>query len=162
MTQEEVDLIYNYLHENYEYLGQIGCLINKKSKKVMYGSTTKNINQLRIDSSIRINNRKYSMLYSHLLWIYFYKDKPKLIGYKDNNPSNIKIENLVIGSMSLSIINNDTGRINKHGYRGVCKCQNAYYGRLFLNKKFIWSRAYKTPEEAHQAYLDLKKQYAIN
>lgn len=100
MTQDEVDLIYDYLHENYQY--KEGQLISIKTSRgrVPIGTSIgsfnykKNYGQPVISCSITVNNKRYSMQLKHLIYIFHYKTKPRNILLIDGNPTNCNIENL--------------------------------------------------------------------
>src|SRR5438132_1594639 len=101
MTQDEVDLIYNYLHENYEYRDD-GNLIYKKIRRgcrplgKAIGSFNYSSGSGRpiITVYISLNKKRYSMQLKHCIYIYHNKIKPKNITYIDGNLSNTRIENL--------------------------------------------------------------------
>jgi len=101
MTQDEVDLIYDYLHENYRY--EDGNLISIKSRpgvgegKILgffaYQEPRQN-ERPRMTCNITINKKHYCIRLSHLIYLYHKKIKPAYIYFKDNNSINTKIENL--------------------------------------------------------------------
>jgi hypothetical protein len=97
MTQEEVDLIYDYLHENYEY--EDGNLIrinnNKFHKKgTSLGSYFYNCKTPYIKVTLNIKQKNMYFPLSHLIWIYFNKEIPEVINYKDGNSVNNRFDNL--------------------------------------------------------------------
>jgi len=101
MTEEEVALIYDYLHERYEYredgnliyakvmrgCRKMGQAIGSFNYKGGYGRPV-------ITCHIKINEKRYSMQLKHLIYIYHHKIKPKNITYLDGNLTNTRIENL--------------------------------------------------------------------
>ena len=102
MTQEEVDLIYDYLHENYEYVdGELIRITPSSNKKISVGHVLgsfyyQNYGAARplMRATINFNGENITLPVSHLIWIYHYKQKPKMIKYIDSNYVNNKIENL--------------------------------------------------------------------
>lgn len=101
MTEAEVERIYDYLHENYEYRDD-GNLVYKKIRRgcrpagVPIGSFNVSEKLIRpiITCHISLENKRYSMQLKHLIYIYHHKIKPKNITYIDGNLTNTKIENL--------------------------------------------------------------------
>lgn len=103
MTEEEVQLIYDYLHQNYEYIdGELFRIrkhnqpsrgARKKLGSIFY--PVKN-SRIIIRATLRINDKNYTCPLSHFIWIFHKKEKPKLIKYFDGNPVNNRIENLAI------------------------------------------------------------------
>ncbi len=98
MTQEEVDLIYDYLHENYEYKdGELIRIKNSRGKKIgesfgyFYFKENK---EPRVIGSIWINKKKYTLRLSIAIFLFFKKIKPRYLNYLDGNPTNTHIENL--------------------------------------------------------------------
>lgn len=120
MTEEEVQQIYNYLHENYRY--EDGELIAKKNLSngkgkrkgaklgyFNYKSTTLPITL----AGICTNGKRYKLALSHFIYIFHFKIKPKIIEYIDKNPTNTKIENLRNTNHSKRI---SRAHISKNGY----------------------------------------------
>lgn len=101
MTQDEVDLIYGYLHENYEYR-EDGNLVYKKIRRgcrqlgTAIGSFNYSSKSGRpiITCHISLNNKRYSIQLKHCIYIYHHKIKPKNITYIDGNLTNTQIDNL--------------------------------------------------------------------
>ena len=106
MTQEEVDLIYDYLHENFEY--RDGDFYAKKdiSEKTKKGDKfgyfwigRKTGHPLMIIWFPKYlfpekkKNKQISL--AHGVYIYHFKKKFKYMSFKDGNPTNTRIENLI-------------------------------------------------------------------
>lgn len=99
MTQDEVDLIYDYLHENYEY--RDGELICKKDGRgwekgrrlgdLNYGHS---VEKPFIGTTITVQGKKYCRRLHTLIYIYHYKCIPKYIKHLNSNPMDNRIENL--------------------------------------------------------------------
>ena len=105
MTQDEVDLIYDYLHENYEY--RDGELIATKrigSKEVgePLGAFLQRSKRAEIIAAITLpgSSRKNFKL-TTLIWIYHKKEYKKYIDFFDNDPANTNIDNLLESSAKM-------------------------------------------------------------
>ena len=99
MTQEEVDLIYEYLHENYEYRG--GELVMKAQRRAYKNKSIGTFvlpqqgkGYAKIMTTLYIKNKAYNSTLAHFIWIYHYKKKPLFLIYIDKNRANNRIENL--------------------------------------------------------------------
>lgn len=114
MIQDEVDLIYNYLHEHYEY--RDGELFNKKTKKQV-GSIVVKEGDIHCSFSVRLNGVNYNFIMQKLIYFMFYKKIPKYIDFIDGNKMNFKIENLMeIKSRRSPGINSNSKYICKMKY----------------------------------------------
>jgi hypothetical protein len=120
MTQDEVDLIYDYLHENYLY--EDGELIVKKTRRgfLKIGTSIGSIALKRCTGrlftycSLTVNNKRKSMQLKHVIYIYHHKIKPRNIRFIDNNPANHRIENLKAEkTLNLFILTSDNYKANK-------------------------------------------------
>ena len=106
MTQDEVDIIYEYLHENYEY--KDGCLISikdirhSKRKGDVLGSFFHQGTggSPKIRAQIRTNGKQYRWPVSYFIWLYHYKEKPTYIHHLNLNPIDNRIENLAKTSLT--------------------------------------------------------------
>lgn len=101
MTQDEVNLIYDYLHENYEYrddgnLVRIkdGSEFSKAKKGDILGSFFYQYGSPRMRCTLNIKGVNYTKNLSHFIYLYHYKEFPSVIEHKDNNPTNCRIDNL--------------------------------------------------------------------
>ncbi len=234
MTQDEIDLIYDYLHENYEYKeGELIRIKDSRGKRKgeLFGYFESSRKLTRIIGTIYINKVKYTLRLSVAIYLYFHKVKPRYVSYLDNNPANNRIENLVsvpakriirsgmqetrkyktyttkkgliryypllnINGVTNGIcacdseedairiydlannlyLNNNfdlvqikfalkneiknarTQRFNQYGFKGVTRSGKKYHGTYMVNGKARYTEAFTTPEEAHKAYLQAKKE----
>ena len=155
MTQEDVDLMYDYMHENYEY--KDGTFTSKKTGKLLIGNICHKATKLCCKLNIKVNNKKWSIQYNHAVYIYFNKKKAKYLDYKDGNSANNSIDNIIETNMSMLGHALERKYKNKIGLQGVVKMGNKFHGVCYKNYKKIYSKACDTPMEAHFEYLKLKK-----
>ncbi len=100
MTQEEVDLIYEYLHEKYSYEdGQLIMKVQRRAykKNKSIGSFVlpqQGKGYAKIMTTLYIKNKIYNSTLAHFIWIYHYNQKPLFLIYIDKNRANNRIENL--------------------------------------------------------------------
>jgi len=112
--------------------------------------------------TLRLNNVLY--LAHRLAFIYVHGDDTGLnyIDHIDGNPSNNKITNLRSGTQSENMQNRKKCQINNKssGLLGVCfhNGTNKFMAEIKANEKKIYLGLFNTPEEAHQAYLNKKRQ----
>lgn len=107
--------------------------------------------------NIKLNGIPYQA--HRLAWLYIYKDWPKqFIDHINGNPSDNRIENLRDVSNSVNIQNQKKAQYgNRSGSLGVQKVGNKYSARITINKKLTYIGTFETPNEAHDAYLSVKR-----
>lgn len=133
MTQEEVDLIYDYLHEHYRYedgdllrvtktryisasrIGEkLGYVQIGKRKRIALEDKF----QINLKATLHVNKKKYTKSLSHFVWIFHKKTEPKIIYMKDNNIMNTRIENLInLDEKRVSDRHRVSNHIYAHGNR---------------------------------------------
>lgn len=161
MSEEEVQQIYEYLHENYRYedgelISQITIGRTKIGKSI--GSFFIGTGKPNLHTSLTVNKKKYRMPLSHAIYLYHLKVKPRYLLYIDGNIMNTKIENLELSSMKKL-----TQKRISTGYQiEKWKCGIRYRARIQINGKNVSLGSYLTKEEAHAAYLKAKEEYAKN
>lgn len=109
---------------------------------------------------IRYNSEKY---YAHrLIWIYLYgkifTDIDHINGIRnDNRQENLREVTRAENNQNLR----KPRSVNKSGFLGVSfkKQANAYVAQICVNKTVHHLGLYKTPEEAHEAYLTAKRKW---
>lgn len=157
MTQDEIDLIYDYLHENYEYRdGELYLLKDKTFQKrghkigvLTFPGTNKGYAHL--NTAFYINKTNYAMPLSHAIYIFHHKEKPKYILYKDENRMNTNIENLVscrLQDLHYRTISRYQGYKKDRGKYRVCVTATDYEGTI---------GRFDTPEIAKEIYLLARK-----
>lgn len=109
--------------------------------------------------SICINYKNYRA--HRLAWLYVYGKWPKkYIDHINNIKNDNRLCNLREATNQQNLQNLiKPNRNNKVGFLGVIyrKERNNYIGQVFVNKKCYRTKSFKTAEEAHEAYLELKR-----
>ncbi|HEV7424655.1 MAG TPA: hypothetical protein VGO21_05745 [Candidatus Paceibacterota bacterium] len=155
MTQEEVDLIYDYLHEYYEY--KEGLFIKKINNNKLDGFCNQSG---KMRATLHINKKNYFIRYASLVWIYHYKNVFYSYNFKDGNPTNNKIENLIpLNTIEHSYVK----RITTKGYREVLLKNGSikYMAETHMNGLSHTFGRHNTKEEAITAYSEAKKLWVI-
>jgi hypothetical protein len=97
-----------------------------------------------------------------LAWLHYYGRLPtKDIDHIDGNPANNRISNLREASMSENLQNQKRAQsTNRSGYLGVSKNSSGggWSAVITANGKKHRLGTYRTPEEAHAAYLKAKRE----
>ena len=162
MTEEEVQIIYDYLHENYEYredgelLHRFDLKNGSKKKGETIGSVCySNTNRAYLQTKLHINGKTYRQKINKCIYIYHNKKYPKYLIHLDDNPLNNKIENLQESSHSLIQHQNALRKErrflpvkNKDGTMGFTLCSS-------INNKSVKLGTYRTAEIATQVYFDV-------
>lgn len=174
MTQEEVNLIYEYLREHYEYVdGELIAKKQTKGKRIgeKLGHFNTSSDYPAMKASININNKNYTSPLSSFIYLYFKKTWEPNLELIDGNVTNTRIDNLKIKirtcSASLKRINKGFLKENRNGrvvYRclvslGGKKISLGYYDSIEeckqINKfaKDILSKELCTPEGVKEKVL---------
>lgn len=159
MTDEEVELIYNYLHENYEYVD--GELIVKKNRNNAYKKghvlgdvRIRYVGRSYMATTVCVGGVSYSYALSKFIYLYFNKTLPRFIKYVNGNSMDTRIEN-IRPLKEVSEILTYESRIKKpRGFSVDKKCGRYIVQSLFKNK-MVYVGAYKDKKEAHDAYVYL-------
>ncbi len=161
MTEDEVELIYNYLHENYEYRdGELISVNNKGSR--MRGSKAGNLDLGYKERNpsllllIKIKTKSYRLIFSHAIWIYHFRNKPRMLRHIDRNKMNNKIENLKETERSSLFID------NSDCFNGFTKVvtrtgKKKFRASIGINNKTIMLGWYFTEDEAQTIYSAAKR-----
>lgn len=100
-----------------------------------------------------------SYMAHRLAWLYVTGSAPKgLIDHKDTDPSNNAFLNLREATYAQNGYNRKATRANPTGYKGVTKRPWGYQAQVRANGKYQYLGTYKTPEAAHEAYLNAAHQ----
>lgn len=166
MKEDDVSLIYNYLHEHYKYKEGELIVIKDVSNKQKIGDkaghfwySRKNGQPVDIVSiPLRVLGRKISLSMGHCIYIYHYKIKPRFIAYIDGNPVNTRIENLV-AEEKRNLCYRDINYVQppKGLTLASLKCCDTYYVRSERNGKAIYIGRYIDKDVAKQSYDYLRK-----
>ena len=163
MTEAEVELIYNYLHENYEYRdgeliaknNRFGHKIGSRLGSVSYGN---NVIAPCIKSIIVINKRRFASTLAQFVFIYHYKKHTQYLQYLDDNKMNTKIENIFpadIKNVYLQKFQDARGFVPVETSLGV------RYRVIVTNEyKSLYLGKYKTEDQAYNVYRYSKELFA--
>ncbi len=155
MTQDDVDLVHDYLHKNYRYEnGYLIRIIGANGHPIGERLGTFSFHDKwaapAIKSVIVINKRRFSSTLAHFIWIFHHKEKPKFIEYIDGNISNTNIENLKEISVTHQYLKNTKNS------KGVLKIENgagvSWRATIQKKNKMIFLGFHSTKEEAEKAY----------
>lgn len=100
MTDDEIKLIYEHLHEYFDYEDGDLIAIKTSQGKVPIGSkigsfaSKRNAGVPIIMCSLTVNKKRYSLQLKHLIYLYHHKVWPRNILLIDGNAMNCAIENL--------------------------------------------------------------------
>ena len=109
--------------------------------------------------AIAIHNEK--RLAHRLAWLYMTGKLPtNHIDHINGNKLDNRFENLREVSRFGNLQNmRKPTKANKSGFLGVCEHQNKWLVQIMVNGKRIRESGFDTPEQAHQRYLELKRQH---
>lgn len=165
MTQDEVDQIYDYLHENYEY--RDGELIRKTSKQnntigEIRGFIGKRDNNYCMQTSINVNGKKFRASLKKLIYLFHMKCYPQFLINIDGNVANNKIENL----KEISKYESELPKLINYKDKskvGSCYCKDKkkYRASIKLNKKIIFIGYFLNDDQASEAYKDIHNLFYI-
>lgn len=158
MKQDEVDLIYGYLHENYEY--RDGELIKKSGVKLGYVFIPSKTGKAYMKCSLTVNGKQKFHSLSKIIFLYHTRRYPKYIDYLDGNPFNNKIDNIfetIIQKMRERKTDGNKGIFKvklKNGYR--------FYPNFFVLHSTVGLGGYDTEEAALEIYEKAKQLYLMD
>ena len=154
------DITAEQLRKMLDYSAETGQLIWKiqPSRSVKVGDVAGNINAKGY-STIGICGKVYKT--HRVVWLYATGDWP--IGLSDHingNKSDNRFTNLRdVGAEGNSQNVRKPNKRNKSGFMGVIWFQNKWRASITINRKTIRIGDYASPEEAHQAYLSVKRMH---
>ncbi len=151
MTQDEVDLIYDYLHENYEYKDGLFLHIDKRT--FLNGFC---MQSGKMRATLHINKKDYYLRYASLIWIYHKKETFYSFEFIDGNPTNNRIENLT----PLTPIKFSFQRRKKSkGFRAVVLKNGGikYAAEVFMGTQSFNFGTYENKEDAIKSYTEAKR-----
>lgn len=164
MTDEEVKLIYNYLHENYRY--EDGDLISKIDcgKRHTYeGHRPGTLKQesktnIQIYMRVTINKKSYEHPMSFFIYLFHKKIWPERITFKDKNSLNTKIKNLILTTKKE--MEHEKAILKKGYYKKISRTGKIkYQALLHTSIGFIYLGSYETENEASDIHKYAREKY---
>lgn len=109
--------------------------------------------------AVKIAGRTYKA--HRLVWLYVHGAWPEhFIDHINGVRTDNRLENLRDVEHSINMANRHRPyRTNKSGFLGVCKNGSGWRAEMRVSGKKQNLGTYNTPEEAHQAYLNAKKEF---
>ncbi len=164
MTQDEVDLIYDYLHENYEYKGgdlisKIECGQRHTYKGHKPGCLKKESEtNIQIYMRVTVNKKSYDHPSAFFIYLYHFKIWPERIQFKDNNGLNTEIDNLILSTKKEM---EHEKAIHKKGYyKKILKNgEIRYFSLLRTSIGFIYLGSYESEKDAFQIHKYARNKY---
>lgn len=154
ITQERLKEAFDYNSTTGEFIWKI-----KTGSRSVVGEVA---GSKRADGYVLIKLDKYRYLAHRLIWLYFYGEFPEMfIDHINGDPSDNRIENLRIASMSENMRNRSKQSNNTSGYKGVFwhKGSRKYKAVITVNGKQISLGYFIDPKEAHDAYINASHTY---
>jgi hypothetical protein len=111
-----------------------------------------------------VRRNKKLLFWHRLVWEHFNGPIPDglVIDHFDNNSTNNLISNLRVSTKKDNARKRLKQINNSSGFAGVYKTdalKNPYWSYIMVNKKRIYLGVFKTPEEAHKAFITAKIKY---
>lgn len=129
--------------------------IKKPSDKIMVGQKA---GHLATHGYISITIGKVHIYAHHIAWALMTGEWPKQIDHKDGNRANNSWNNLRKATTQQNAANKrkyPTASLPK----GVKKSRKVYCAQIMFDGENIYLGTYKTPELAHEAYVQASKKY---
>jgi hypothetical protein len=106
---------------------------------------------------IQVNKQRYQA--HHLAWLYTYGVLPKQLDHINGNKQDNSINNLRLATTAENNQNEHRARKhNKSGFLGVVPARGKFAAYIRINYKCKFLGYFETPEEAHQVYLEAKRE----
>jgi hypothetical protein len=101
---------------------------------------------------VRFRGRDY--LGHRIAWLIVHGQWPAaFIDHINGNPSDNRLSNLREATNAENVRNSKLRRDNTHGLKGVSLVKNRYFSRIAVNRQRIYLGCFRTPAEAHAAYV---------
>ena len=115
---------------------------------------------VRTDGYVSIGYKRRAYLAHRLVFLYMTGSLPIAeVDHINNNRQDNRFENLRQVDSKQNKENRKSANSNsKYGFLGVTKNHNRYMAHLCHNRKSLYLGTYDTPEEAHAAYLKVKRE----
>lgn len=158
MTNDEVALIYGYLHENYRY--EDGDLIAIKSRQAHRIGTKlgylRYSDKMKVECLLNIDGVRFHIGLHQLVFLFHFKKYIKYIGYKDKNKMNLRIDNLYQSSVD-EIRFNQSHKTKKYDVTRPSKMGDRFPTRIKINKKTLFLGSWPSQELATEVYNKAKQ-----
>lgn len=97
-------------------------------------------------------------------WLYMHGELPpkdQLIGFKNKDSTDFKLENLVVLNRSILRLRSKTkpGQYKKGVFRSFRSHKSKFGSCIRINKKLIILGYFETEDQAHEAYLEALREY---
>jgi hypothetical protein len=152
MKRPSIDRVREVLSYNPE-TGELRW-IAKHSDKIVPGQIAGSVSRYRY---ISVTIDKYRIYAHHIAWALMTEEWPKQIDHRDSNGFNNAWNNLRLSTQQQNLFNTKKGRGPLP--KGVYKMRESYSARITVNRKTMYLGAYKTPELAHNAYVEAANKY---
>jgi|SRR6185503_7815317 len=171
MTQDEVNLIYDYLHHHCIYdhgelirkISSYGQPVGRKIGIVILSQKHRNGKEraAKIMAKIKIDGKVYNKNLSLLVWIFHHKNYPSNLKMLDDNPLNTNIENMVVRDKKelykTRILNPRINGCNK-GITFI-KDKNKFRAKTGLGGKSLFIGHFSDEEKAIEAVQYIRELY---
>jgi hypothetical protein len=159
VSDDEVEQIYNYLHENYEYRdGELLRIKAPRGRKIGQSVGTfiylKRAEKAILQITILLNGKRRAFNLSRMIFLYHFKELPSCVKHYDGNIMNFKIENLYASD--------HIGSIDHTKFKGFTFVNNAWKVRSKVDGKVCSFGSYNTEEVAKEVYECVKKNWIEN
>lgn len=168
ITQQTLKAILNYCQETGVFTWLFLEIDSTKSKSIRYQKTWnsrfagKVAGTIHHEGYIQITIEGNRYMAHRLAWLYMYGAFPKdHIDHINGNRSDNTLYNLREATNAQNLQNQRMpSSNNKSGFLGVslCKLRNKYQAVIMVSGKYKHLGYYDTPEEAHEVYLDAKRE----
>lgn len=104
---------------------------------------------------VYLSIKNIRMLAHRVAWFLQHNEWPLVIDHINGNPGDNRISNLRSTNQTFNRANSRVGISNSTGFKGVtwCKRGKCYRAQICINRRNKFLGHFKTPEEAHKAYL---------
>lgn len=101
--------------------------------------------------------------YTHrLVWMYVNGRMPDVIDHINGNKQDNRIENLRSVDQKTNAENVVKPRKhNKSGLIGAYKAKNKFKSKIKIDGKYVYLGMFETPEDASQAFIDMKRKHHV-
>lgn len=156
-VEDSKGLTIGRLKDLIHYDPETGIFTRIAAKKRIALGVIKNAPMTDGHTRLRVDNHPY--LSHRLAWFYVHGYWPSLIDHINGNPNDNRLCNLRDTDHSSNMQNRRAPhKNNKSGFMGVRKVSaNRWDAHIVYDRKRLRLGIFKTPEEAHQAYLTAKR-----